>query len=229
MALRALLLLDIDGVLRDVAGSYRRAIADTVEHYSGWRPDARAIDALKAEGLWNNDWRAAEELLHRRRKAAGGFALPPFAALVEVFSGFYFGGDPAADPLTWHGHIRDEPLLVTTDFFHQLSAAGIGWGFVSGAEPSSARFVLERRLELVLPPLLAMGDAPDKPDPTGFLQLAEQLAQAGDRPLTRLPVAYIGDTVADVMTVVRARQVRPELSLKALAVLPPHVARAEPA
>ena len=60
---RAVLLFDIDGVIRDVGGSYRRAIVETVHHYSGVRPHAASIDALKAEGCWNNDWEASLELL----------------------------------------------------------------------------------------------------------------------------------------------------------------------
>ena len=55
---RAVLLFDIDGVIRDVAGSYRRAIVETVQHFSGWAPELDAIDALKGEGRWNNDWQA---------------------------------------------------------------------------------------------------------------------------------------------------------------------------
>ena len=61
-----ILLFDIDGVIRDVAGSYRRALQETVAHYSGWRPDASDIDRLKAEGSWNTDWDASLELLRRR-------------------------------------------------------------------------------------------------------------------------------------------------------------------
>jgi HAD superfamily phosphatase len=42
------------------------ALQDTVAHYSGWRPSAEEIDALKGEGLWNNDWDASLEFLRRR-------------------------------------------------------------------------------------------------------------------------------------------------------------------
>jgi len=213
----AVLLFDIDGVIRDVGGSYRRAIVETVHHYSGTRPDPDAIDALKAEGCWNNDWAASLELLRR-----GGLAdLPSFDALVEVFNGFYFGGDPEGDPNSWEGFIGQEPLLVSAEFFEQLSAAGVAWGFVSGAEPPSARFVLEQRLGLSSPPLIAMGDAPDKPDPTGFLRLAAALA--GELGAAAAPVAYLGDTVADVITVQRARQQQPHQRFVSLAVAPPHL------
>ena len=209
-------------MIRDVSGSYRRAIVETVHHYSGSRPEAAAIDALKAEGCWNNDWEASLELLRRAGHGqAGQPQLPAFAALVEVFNGFYFGGDPDGDPAAWQGFIGDEPLLVEPAFFTALSDAGVGWGFVSGAEPPSARFVLERRLGLSAPPLIAMGEAPDKPDPTGFLRLAGELCGALEA--AAAPVAYLGDTVADVLTVQRARQVHPEQRFLSLAVAPPHL------
>jgi HAD superfamily phosphatase len=220
----AVLLFDIDGVIRDVGASYRRAVVETVHHYSGTRPDPAAIDALKAEGCWNNDWEASLELL--RRSGLGQpdpLALPAFEALVEVFNGFYFGGDPEGDPAAWRGFIGNEPLLVERPFFEGLTGAGVAWGFVSGAEPPSARYVLEQRLGLTAPPLIAMGDAPDKPDPTGLLRLAQRLAGplGPDAP----PVAYLGDTVADVLTVQRARQERPDQRFWSLAVAPPHLHR----
>lgn len=268
-------------MIRDVGGSYRRAIVETVHHYSGWRPDPAAIDALKSEGRWNNDWEASLELLRRWAAAglpplqagqpaspapmapeAGGIpgplpgvaiapgipgvpepavaraaleavvsggapsvSLPSLAALAEVFGGFYFGGDPEGDPAAWTGFIGDEPLLVAGEFFRELTEQRILWGFVSGAEPPSARFVLERRLGLANPPLIAMGDAPDKPDPQGFLALAARLLQAhgGELGAEAPPVAYLGDTVADVSTVQRARQALPQQRFWSLAVAPPHL------
>ena len=259
-------------MIRDVGGSYRRAIVETVHHYSGWRPDPAEIDALKSEGCWNNDWEASLELLRRHRSSSAATArsgdasirparlessarsagtlfptrsvatpgatspsfspfplpapLPSLAELVEVFGGFYFGGDPDGDPALWRGFIGSEPLLVEPAFFADLHAAGIAWGFVSGAEPPSVRYVLEQRLGLLDPPWIAMGDAPDKPDPTGFLRLAERLLVEGAGSglgAAAPPVAYLGDTVADVLTVERARQVVPQQRFLSLAVAPPHL------
>ena len=228
--LRALLLFDIDGVIRDVGRSYRLAVTETVAHFSGWRPTPGIVDALKAEGCWNNDWDASLELLRRRRSRQPNLQLPPRDVVAEVFSGFYFGRDDdgavSRQPHRWTGLVRQEPLLVDGAFFAALGGAGIGWGFVSGAEPPSARHVLEDRLGLPQPPLVAMGDAPDKPDPTGLLQLAEELAATAHVPLAQLPMGYVGDTVADVLTVIRARRQYPRLRCKALAVAPPHVAAA---
>ena len=234
------MLFDIDGVVRDVGGSYRRAIQETVAHFCAVRPELESIDALKAEGCWNNDWDASLEILRRQRNhnIKPDWALPSRSKLVEVFSSFYFGGDPDGNPGQWQGFICDEPLLVEKDFFEGLSHQSWGWGFVSGAEPPSARFVLEQRLGLENTPLIAMGDAPDKPDPTGLIKLTDQLMCAGSEPRNRTDsqnqtdsqnsdqkniVAYLGDTAADVMTVLAARDRRPEINWLSLAVAPPHL------
>jgi HAD superfamily phosphatase len=215
---QAVVLFDIDGVIRDVSASYRRAIVETVHHYAGQRPTPAAIDALKGEGCWNNDWQASLELLRRM----GHTPLPALQALIAVFEAFYFGGDPAGDPGQWRGFIGQEPLLVQPSFFPSLVAAHLAYGFVSGAEPPSCRYVLETRLGLADPPLIAMGDAPDKPDPTGLLRLARRLA-GGGLGASAPPVAYLGDTVADVLTVQRARAQHPGQCFLSLAVAPPHL------
>ena len=191
-----------------------------MQHYCGWQPSADAIDALKAEGAWNNDWDCSLELLRRH-----GAELPDRTALIDVFSGFYFGGDPEGDPSQWTGFIGDEPLLVNASFFTTLSQQKVRWGFVSGAEPPSARFVLQQRLGLQDPPLIAMGDAPDKPDPTGLIHLAKALGADTEE----AQVAYLGDTVADVQTVVQARKRWPEQHFVSLAVVPPHLQSEEQA
>ncbi len=225
LPVRAVLLFDIDGVIRDVAASYRRAIVETVQQFSGWRPEPAQIDALKSEGCWNNDWEASLELLRRHRQSSARAELPSFESVVAAFCDHYFGGDPEGDPALWCGFIRQEPLLVGPEFFTGLSAADILWGFVSGAEPPSVRYVLQRRLGLQDPPFIAMGDAPDKPDPTGLLRLAEALLAARGTNLgpDAPAVAYVGDTVADVQTVLRAREQMPAQRFLSLAVSPPHL------
>ncbi len=48
--------LDIDGVLVDVADSYRRAIIESVERVCGKTIDRDAIQSFKNAGGFNNDW-----------------------------------------------------------------------------------------------------------------------------------------------------------------------------
>jgi HAD superfamily phosphatase len=213
----AIAIFDIDGVVRDVSQSYRRAIADTVEHFTqgAFRPNLVDIDALKREGCWNNDWLASQELI--RRHGPQGFGEQPDYDLIVDFFQRRYRGNRLEDPNQWDGYITHEPLLMSPNYLSSLTGAGIAWGFFSGATPGSARYVLERRLGLRQPCLVAMGDAPDKPDPTGLFQVLAQLDRGSD-----LPVAYVGDTVADIQTLLRARQQLPQRQWFAVGIVPPH-------
>jgi HAD superfamily phosphatase len=142
-----------------------------------------------------------------------------YAQIVEFFQTKYRGAVVQPDGTTqWTGYIVQEPLLVEAAYFDRLTAAKIAWGFFSGATRASADFVLRSRLGLVDPLLIAMEDAPGKPDPTGMFMALEQLALAPDR-----PVIYVGDTVADMYTIVKARELRSDRAWIAVGVLPPHV------
>ncbi|MCA1990426.1 MAG: TIGR01548 family HAD-type hydrolase [Coleofasciculus sp. S288] len=219
----AIVVFDIDGVVRDVGGSYRRAIADTVEHFTGdtYRPSQGEIDQLKSEGIWNNDWEASQELVYRYFEAQGQtrtqLALD-YDTLVAFFQSRYRGPNPEH----WTGYICTEPLLLQPSYLESLSAANIPWGFFSGATRGSANYVLEKRLGLQTPVLVAMEDAPGKPDPTGLLATVEQLEQR-DRIDVKLPVLYVGDTVADMYTAQKARTLSPVRSWIGVGILPPHV------
>lgn len=218
----AIAVFDIDGVLRDVSGSYRRALADTVEEWTqgGYRPTSDDIDALKAEGKWNNDWDGSQELVLRYFEQQGQARSQisiDFEALVAFFQSRYRGPDPTH----WTGYICQEPLLVDRSYFEQLTQAGIAWGFFSGATRASAQYVLKRRIGIEQPALVAMEDAPGKPDPSGLFAVVHELEQQHDG-AADLPVIYAGDTVADMQTIVQARQ-QSDRSLAAVGILPPHV------
>ena len=67
-----------------------------------------------------------------------------------------------------------------------------------------------------------MGEAPEKPDPTGFISLSSKLSK-NPLGLSNPPIAYIGDTVADVKTVINARVRIPQQKFISLAIAPPHL------
>jgi HAD superfamily phosphatase len=215
----AIVIFDIDGVVRDVGGSYRRALADTVEKFTqgGYRPSSQDIDTLKSEGVWNNDWEASQELTYRyfeaQERSRSSLSLN-YSEMVAFFQSRYRGTDPEH----WTGYICQEPLLMQPEYLDKLTQAGIRWGFFSGATRASATYILEKRLGLQAPLLIAMEDAPGKPDPTGLFASVEQ---AGSDALT--PVIYVGDTVADMYTVERARQIQPDRRWVGVGILPPHV------
>lgn len=216
-----IVVFDIDGVVRDVGGSYRRAIADTVEHFTqgAYRPTQADIDALKSEGVWNNDWEASQELIHRYFEAhqPRDRTELDYSEIVAFFQSRYRGPDPN----NWTGYICDEPLLLESRYLDQLTHAGIAWGFFSGATRGSANYILQKRLGLQSPVLVAMEDAPSKPDPTGLMATVQQLTK--DAIDKNKIIMYAGDTVADMYTVEKARSLYPDLTWIGVGVLPPHV------
>jgi len=218
-----LILFDIDGVLRDVANSYRLAVQKTVSYFCDWEPTPIDIDNYKNEGIWNNDWDLSLELIKRyiskkdlKRK------IPSRDEIIDHFEILYFGCKSCSDYSQWTGFIKNENLLVDKIFFDDLSNIGIKWGFVSGAEPQSARFVLENKLKLHNPPLIAMNDAPDKPNPQGLISLSRELSET-ELGKDNLPIAYVGDTVADIKTVLNARKEICDQRFISIAIAPPHL------
>ncbi len=218
-----LILFDIDGVIRSVEHSYRLSLKKTVYKFTGWEPSYLDIDNAKNEGIWNNDWDLSLEFIKRfKKKGYLNDEIPSREEIVKCFKGFYFGGDPNKDSKYWSGFIKNEELLVDKKFFDLLESNGIIWGFVSGAESASAKFVLEKRLGLESPPLISMGDAPDKPDPKGFINLSKKLL--GDKlGSSNIPIGYVGDTIADINTVINAKKEIPSQKFISIGIAPPHL------
>ena len=223
MKKKGYLLFDIDGVIRDVTASYRLAIQKTVESFSGWKPTFEKIDDLKSEGIWNNDWYVSQELIKRNKSKFSFYVkVPTIDNIRKRFDSYYFGGDPLGESESWEGFIKNERLLVNKDFFKSLNSLNIVWGFVSGTEHASAKFILENKLGLENAPLIAMGDAPDKPNPEGFLNLLDKLSKNNIKDI-KVPIGYVGDTVADVLTIKNARSLYPKLEFLSFAISPPHL------
>ena len=218
-----LILFDIDGVIRSVENSYRLSLKKTVYKFTGWEPSYIDIDNAKNEGIWNNDWDLSLEFIKRfKKKGDFNIEIPTREDIVKCFEEFYFGGDPNEDSKYWSGLITNEELLVDKKFFDLLESNGIIWGFVSGAESASAKFVLEKRLGLKSPPLISMGDAPDKPDPKGFIKLSKKLL--GDKlGASNIPIGYVGDTIADINTVMNAKKEIPSQKFISIGIAPPHL------
>ena len=216
---KAIVIFDIDGVIRDVGNSYRKAIADTVEHFTdgAWRPTMEDLDNLKSEGIWNNDWEASQELVYRYFEAQDKTRQEielDYDRIVEFFQERYRGKHPEL----FDGYIANEPLLVSPDYFKQLDENQIAYGFFSGATRGSAEFVIKRRLKLDNPVLVAMEDAPSKPDPQGMFDTISQIEADSD-----IPAFYLGDTVADMYTVAKAKEIDPQRQWIGVGILPPHV------
>lgn len=170
------LLLDLDGVLADVSGSYRACIRDTAASF-GVELAPEEIAAAKRAGDANDDWALTRRLLLARGVDA------PLEEVTRRFEDLYqgSGGRP--------GLCERERPLAGRALLERL-AARLPLGVVTGRPRADAeRFLKAAGLRDLFAVLVVREDAPLKPDPAP-LELA----------LRRLGVArawYVGDTVDD--------------------------------
>lgn len=171
------LLFDVDGVLADVSGSYRRAIVETAASF-GALVTAADVAALKARGDANNDWIVTQRLLAERGIQA------PLAEVTQRFEDLYQG--------TRHhtGLWESETLLADRGMLERL-ARRLPLALVTGRPRRDlARFLERHGLAELFRATVCLEDGPTKPRP-------EPVAAA----LARLSVTrawMIGDTPDDV-------------------------------
>jgi histidinol-phosphate aminotransferase len=158
------LLFDMDGVLADVSGSYRRAIVLTAESF-GVRLTSTDISAAKTAGNANNDW----VLTHRLVTARGGVA-----TLAEITASFesLYQGTPARPGLQ-----ATESLIPDRALLARLAARrGMRLGIVTGRPRADCERFLERAgIADLFQAVVCMEDGPAKPDPAPVLRALEML------------------------------------------------------
>ncbi len=181
------ILLDMDGVLADVSGSYREAIRRTAASY-GVAVGKREISAAKKEPGSNNDWEVTLKLVRRAGVRA------TIAEVTRRFEALYQGTDGAP------GLRATEQLIPDRKVLSRL-ARRVKLGVVTGRPRADARrFLAETGIGRFIATCVAMEDAPLKPDPAP-VRLA----------MRRLKVSrgwYLGDTPDD-MRAARAAGVVP--------------------
>ena len=79
------LVFDMDGVLVEVMQSYREAIRETVQHFTGDLVSHDVIQDFKNAGGWNNDWLLSHRLITDR-----GYKVE-YATVVDYFNQIFFG------------------------------------------------------------------------------------------------------------------------------------------
>ncbi len=170
-----ILVFDMDGVLVDVTESYREAVQQTVEQFTGRRVTRELIQDYKNQGGWNNDW----DLSHHFIK---GFGVEvPYGAVVDYFNGIFLG----ADGLIYREHwVARDGLLDRLAQRYQLA-------LFTGRLMVEVQVTLDRfARSLAFDPIVTADDgvAP-KPSPEGLLQIAR--LNPGKR------LWYVGDAVDD--------------------------------
>lgn len=185
ISLRALL-FDMDGVLVDVSRSYRRAIEETVEHFTGRTILPGTIQRYKNAGGFNDDWKLTHAII-----SDTGMSVP-FSRVVAEFQRRYRGDN-------WDGFIGEEPPLVSRSTLETLCVNRI-MGIVTGRPQDEARWTLSHFGWKKYFPLLVPREKHEgrlKPDPFA-LQHALAILDAAGRPVAPHECAYIADTVDDI-------------------------------
>ncbi len=199
------LFFDMDGVLVDVSRSYRRAIEETVEQFTGRKILAGTIQRYKNVGGFNDDWKLTHAIITDTSMTV------PFSRVVEEFQRRYRGDN-------WDGFIAEEPPLIQTRTLEKLCKTDRVMGIVTGRPDAEARWTInrfgwKRYFPLVVSKEKQEGRA--KPDPYP-LQHALAILDAAGRRLHPDVSAYVGDTVDD-MSSARAA------GMWAIGIIPPYV------
>ncbi len=171
------IVFDMDGVLVEVGESYREAIREVVQHFTGELVSHDLIQDFKNQGGWNNDWLLSHRLISDRGVEVD------YADVVNYFNQIFLGenGD---------GLIRREKWMPKPDFFERLRRKA-DVAIFTGRAKYEADATLERYAPSVVFNPLVTDDsvANPKPAPDG-LELIKQ-----HHPGKQL--WYLGDTVDD--------------------------------
>jgi len=172
-----LIIFDMDGVLAEVTESYREAIVQTVEHFTGQRIERDLIQDYKNQGGWNNDWALSQKI------AADIGVEVPYNIVVDYFNEIFIGknGD---------GLIQREQWFPKPGLLERLRER-FGLAIFTGRLQYEAEITLKRFApDCSFDPLLcAEHVTKSKPAPEGLLAI--QKMNPGRT------LWYVGDTVDD--------------------------------
>ena len=189
----------------DVSRSYRRAIEETVSHFTGREIESGTIQRYKNLGGFNDDWK----LTHAIVSDAG--IQVSFGRVVEEFQKRYRGEN-------WDGFIAEEEPLINLKTLEALSTESRVLGIVTGRPSAEANWTIERfgwkrYFPLVIPKEKQEGR--EKPDAFPLLHALAILDAAG-RKIDPEASVYVGDAVDD-MKAARAA------GMWAIGVVPPYL------
>ena len=172
------LVFDMDGVLAEVTESYREAVVQTVQYFTGKTIERDSIQEYKNRGGFNNDW-----LLSQQICADLGVRVP-YDSVVKYFCGIFFG--PGGDD----GLISREIWIPKAGLLESL-AKKFQLAIFTGRLQSEAAITLRRNASNInFSPIIAVEDvAEGKPAPDGLLLIRERTGAE--------KMIYVGDTVDD--------------------------------
>jgi histidinol-phosphate aminotransferase len=178
---RQVLLFDMDGTLVDTSKSFDATVATLVEKYSGQPMAEEDLQALRAEGGFNDDWDATVELLHRRGVSK------TYAEIAQEAAKLYLSLAPQTE--TW---------LMEPDQLSRLSAR-YRLGVVTGRCRGEFDPIWKERFEPLFELVICQDDcdgAAKKPSPDLLHAALKQLQAEGG--------LYIGNSVDDMQAALAA-------------------------
>lgn len=181
-------LFDMDGVLVDVSGSYRRAIQETAAHFTGRDVAPHTIQRYKNQGGFNDDWTLTHAIIRDASMEV------PLSRVIDEFQRRYRGDN-------WNGFIAGETQLIDGEILGRICINQRVVGIVTGRPEAEARWTMERfGWRQFFPLLVAMEkhQGRGKPDPYP-LQHALAACEAAGRLIAPDEAVYIGDSVDDVV------------------------------
>jgi HAD superfamily phosphatase len=171
------LVFDMDGVLVDVTESYRETIRQTVKRFTGTEISHEAIQNLKNQGGWTNDWDVTAQLIQDSGVRAR------YEDVVAEFQALFLGDGDG-------GLMRRERWIARPGMLERLSGA-YRLAVFTGRPNAEARMTLERFAPFLLCERLFGQDhgVRGKPAPDGLHKIAA---------MTGAPrLYYVGDTIDD--------------------------------
>lgn len=199
------ILFDMDGVLVDVSRSYRRAIEETVEHFTGRKIGANTVQRYKNYGGFNDDWKLTHAIITDTAMEV------PLSRVIEEFQRRYRGEN-------WDGVITEETPLISEETLQTLNTDERIMGIVTGRPEEEAEWTLDHFGWKKHFPLLVGKEKQGertKPHPFPLNHSLTILAAAG-RDVSPKESVYVGDSVDDMEAARKA-------GMWAVGIVPPYV------
>jgi len=213
------IIFDIDGVVIDVSESYRKAIQQTVEKFSGKKISEKEVSAIKKIKGFNNDWDAEYALVYLIEKnvPAEKFTakIKPltekdrksrkYNELIEIFQAKYLGEKLYRETyrkepvMKEEGLIKKEKLMIPKKTFRKLKK-DFKLGIATGRPRKEAEYALTiNSLQefFDFKKIVCMEDTKKgKPNPQPLLLAAKKLNSK--------KAVYVGDSINDVLAAKKA-------------------------
>ena len=175
--METVIVFDMDGVLADVTESYREAVVQTVQHFTGTLIQRDSVQEYKNRGGWNNDWALSQKIASELGVEV------PYQTVVDYFNEIFIGQNGS-------GLIQREQWLAAPGFLESLRPR-FGLALFTGRLQYEADITLRRFApDVVFDPMLcAEHITRSKPAPDGLLEIQRQKPKA--------KLWYVGDTVDD--------------------------------